>query len=101
MSQITITFGVELWQYLLAQQNPSKVVAAYDVYSMFICFCKQQLLLPKIYPVIYLSQSQLLLAKTNEHRTTSRKAQFPMPTFVAKKFINIYYVLNICFKIIS
>ena len=41
--------------------------------STFICFCKQQLLLVEIYYVIYFSQSQLLLEKTNEHRTTSRK----------------------------
>ena len=33
---------------------------------MFICFCKQHLLLTKINHVIYFSQSQLRLEKTNE-----------------------------------
>ena len=42
--------------------------------SLLIRFCIQQLLLAKINHVIYFSQSQLLLAKTNEERTTSRKA---------------------------
>ena len=45
---------------------------------MLICNCKQQLRLAKINHVIYFSQSQLLLAKTNEDRTTNRKA----PLFV-------------------
>ena len=38
-------------------------------------FCKQQMLLAKISHVIYFSQSQLLLAKTNEDRTTSRDCE--------------------------
>ena len=38
--------------------------------------CKQQLLFAKINPVIYFSQSHLLLTKANEDRTTSRKALF-------------------------
>ena len=57
--------------------------------SMFIYFCKQQLLLAKIIHVIYFSQSLLLLAKTSEHRTTSRKALCnSLPNFKnkAKKF---------------
>ena len=41
--------------------------------SMFICFCKQQLWLGKINHLIYFTKSQLLLVKTNEHRTTIRK----------------------------
>ena len=42
--------------------------------SILICFCKQQLCLAKINHVINFSQLQLLFAKTNEDRTTSRKA---------------------------
>ena len=42
--------------------------------SIFICFCKQYLRLGKINDVINFDQSQLLLAKTNEDRTTSRNA---------------------------
>ena len=41
---------------------------------MFICFLKQQLVFARINHVIYLIQSQFLFEKTNEHRTTSRKA---------------------------
>ena len=41
---------------------------------MFICFCIQQLLMAEINHVVYFSESQLLLAKTNEDRTTSRNA---------------------------
>ena len=44
--------------------------------SIFICFCKQQQWLTKINQVIYFSQSQLLLAKTNENQTTSRQALY-------------------------
>ena len=43
---------------------------------IFIWFCKQELLLAEINYVIYFSQSQLLLAKTNEHRITNRKALY-------------------------
>ena len=41
---------------------------------MFICCWKQQLLFAQINHTIYFSQSQLLLLKTNEQRTTSQKA---------------------------
>ena len=41
--------------------------------SIFICFCKQQLILAEINHVIYFSQQQLLFAKTNEDRITSWK----------------------------
>ena len=44
--------------------------------SIFIWFCNQQLLLAKLIHVIYFRQSQLLLAKTNEDRTASRKARY-------------------------
>ena len=44
---------------------------------IFICFCKQQLLLAEINHVIYFSQSQFLLTKTNEDRTASQKALYP------------------------
>ena len=51
--------------------------------SIFICFYKQQLWLAKISDVIHYSQSQLLFAKPNEHRTTSQKA--------LNLFIHYYY----------
>ena len=42
--------------------------------SIFICFRQQQLWLAEIYHVFYFSQSQLMLAKTNEDWTACRKA---------------------------
>ena len=44
--------------------------------SIFNLFCMQQLWLVKINHVIYFGQSQLMLAKTNEHRTRNRKAPY-------------------------
>ena len=41
--------------------------------SILICFCKQQLRLTKLNHVICFNQWQLVLVKTNEDRTTSRK----------------------------
>ena len=51
--------------------------------SIFICFCKQQLWLAKINHVIYSSQSQLLLAKTNEDQITGGNTLF-QPTLAVR-----------------
>ena len=44
--------------------------------SISIYFCKHKLSLDRTNHLIYFSQSQLLLAKTNEHRTVSRQALY-------------------------
>ena len=77
-------------------------IYAYSVYSeqnlskcssIIICFCKHQLLLVEIKHVINFSQSQLLLAETNEDRTACRKVLL-CPLFFNKLFVYILF-LNI------
>ena len=63
-------------------QHLSHYVSQFPLQSLsscgpiFICFYEEQLWLARINRVIYFSQSQLLLAKTNEDWTTSRKAVY-------------------------